>query len=106
MEVNIRAFQAPNQMSEVSHMCFLVSDRKIKRQTLTLQKFYILGYKTAYSVESQPTFRRNGESTWQEGLCFHPGFLPFLFFDAENGGGMFLRNVGWLSTDYKALYPR
>jgi hypothetical protein len=25
-----------------------------------------------------------------------------LFFDAEDGGDMFLRNVGWFSTDYTA----
>jgi hypothetical protein len=29
-----------------------------------------------------------------------------LFFDPENGGDMFLRNVDWHSTDYTALYPR
>jgi hypothetical protein len=29
-----------------------------------------------------------------------------LFFDPEDGGEMFLRNVGRLSTDYTALYPR
>jgi hypothetical protein len=29
-----------------------------------------------------------------------------LLFDPENGGDMFLRNFGWLSTDYTALYPR
>jgi hypothetical protein len=38
--------------------------------------------------------------------CFHAGFLLGLFFDTENGGEMFLRNVGCLSTDYMALYPR
>jgi hypothetical protein len=27
-------------------------------------------------------------------------------FDPEDGGDMFLRNVGWHSTDYPALYPR
>jgi hypothetical protein len=26
------------------------------------------------------------------------GFLPFLFFDPEDGGDMFLRNVCWLSS--------
>jgi hypothetical protein len=25
---------------------------------------------------------------------------------SEDGGDMFLRNVGWLSMDYTALYPR
>jgi hypothetical protein len=33
-------------------------------------------------------------------------FLLGLFFDPENGWDMFLRNVGWLSTDYTASYPR
>jgi hypothetical protein len=29
-----------------------------------------------------------------------------LFFDPEDGGDMFLRNVGSLSTDHTALYPQ
>jgi hypothetical protein len=29
-----------------------------------------------------------------------------LFFDPEDGGDMFLRNVGWISMKYTALYPR
>jgi hypothetical protein len=29
-----------------------------------------------------------------------------LYFDREDGGDMFLRNFGWLSTDYMALYSR
>jgi hypothetical protein len=34
------------------------------------------------------------------------GFLRGLFFDPEDGGDMFLRNVGSISMDYKASYPR
>jgi hypothetical protein len=33
------------------------------------------------------------------------GFLLGLFFYSDDGGGMFLRNVCWLSTDYMTLYP-
>jgi hypothetical protein len=29
-----------------------------------------------------------------------------LFFDSEDGRYIFLQNIGWLSTDYMALYPR
>jgi hypothetical protein len=29
-----------------------------------------------------------------------------LFFDPEDGGDMFHQNIGWLSTDYTALYTR
>jgi hypothetical protein len=33
-------------------------------------------------------------------------FVLGIFFDPEDGGDMFLRNVGWLSADYMALYHR
>jgi hypothetical protein len=33
-------------------------------------------------------------------LVFH------LLFNHEDGGDMFLRNVGWLSKDYTTLYPK
>jgi hypothetical protein len=38
--------------------------------------------------------------------CIHAVFLLGLFFDSEDGGDMSLRNISWLSTYYKALYPR
>jgi hypothetical protein len=37
---------------------------------------------------------------------FHAAFLLGLFLDPEDGGHMFLRNVGFLSTNYTALSPR
>jgi hypothetical protein len=49
--------------------------------------------------------RNQCESRWQTWLCFHPDFLLCLLFDPEDGGDMFLRNVGGHSTDYTALYP-
>jgi hypothetical protein len=33
------------------------------------------------------------------------GFLLGLFFNPEDGDEIFLRNVGWLSTDYTKLMP-
>jgi hypothetical protein len=36
----------------------------------------------------------------------HAGFLLGLYINSEDVGNMFLRNVGWLSTDRTALYPR
>jgi hypothetical protein len=37
---------------------------------------------------------------------FHASFLHGFFFSLECPSDMFLRNVGWLSADYTALYPR
>jgi hypothetical protein len=37
--------------------------------------------------------------------CYLPHASFLLFFDPENGGDVFLRNVAWLSTDYMFLYP-
>jgi hypothetical protein len=71
------------------------------------EEFCLLGYSVVYSVERQVTFRTN--MTPQSALlatCFDAGFLLALFFDPEDGGDVFLRNVWWLSTDYAALYPR
>jgi hypothetical protein len=40
-----------------------------------------------------------------QSFCLLAGFCWNYFFDPENGGDMFLRNVGWNSTDYTS-YPR
>jgi hypothetical protein len=42
------------------------------------------------------------ENRWQTGS----GFLLGLVINPEDGGDMFLRNVGSLSKDYTVLYPR
>jgi hypothetical protein len=42
-------------------------------------------------------------------FCLPPAYLLVLaeiFFDPEDGGDMFLRNVGCISTDYIASHPR
>jgi hypothetical protein len=44
-----------------------------------------------------------------QNICLPPAFTLIscsAIFDPEDGGDMFLRNVGSYSTDYKALYPR
>jgi hypothetical protein len=42
------------------------------------------------------------------GICYllHASFLFRLLSDPQDGGGVFLRNVGLLSNGYTALYPR
>jgi hypothetical protein len=48
------------------------------------------------------------ETTDQEGYCYplHAGFFLGSFFYPEDGGDMFIRNVGGLLTDYTELYSR
>jgi hypothetical protein len=46
---------------------------------------------------------------WQQSSVYYmrrAGFLLGLFSDPEDVDGMLLRNVGWLLTDYTALWPR
>jgi hypothetical protein len=72
------------------------------------EKYYLLGYNAVYSVESKPTFRRKinppssgiriSRARNQLATCFRAGSLLGLFFDCEDGGDMFFRNVGLLST--------
>jgi hypothetical protein len=62
-------------------------------------------------------YRKYGKNSSQDGTGFQQqgkhqlvskvtGSRLGLFFDLEDRGNMFLRNFGWLSTDYMALYPR
>jgi hypothetical protein len=36
----------------------------------------------------------------------HATYILGLFFNADAECGMFLRNIGWLSTNYTAIYDR
>jgi hypothetical protein len=42
----------------------------------------------------------------QKEIFFYKLVYAELFFDPEDGGDTFLRNVGYNSTDYTASYPR
>jgi hypothetical protein len=64
----------------------------------------LLGYNTVYSIENQPTLRRNMQPTSPESpiLCC----ILLNWFDHEDAGNIFLRNIGWFSTDYTEFYAR
>jgi hypothetical protein len=68
---------------------------------VVIEGFCLLGYYAAYSVERQPTFRRNMSppSSGSKNKLRNKH-------QTASRAYMFLRNVGWLSTDYTALYPR
>jgi hypothetical protein len=71
------------------------------KSTLNLQ-LYLLAYHAVYPIESQQTFRRkksllpSGLKSKPRSACclLHVSFLLGLFFNPEDGGDMFLRNVG------------
>jgi hypothetical protein len=56
----------------------------------------MLGYNAVWSIQSQAQMLAN---------CFHTGF-SLGFFYPEDGYDFFFRNVGSLSRDYMALYPK
>jgi hypothetical protein len=76
---------------------------------ISFQQFYLLGY---YAVEIHGKFqtksqrlghkRNHNEAVSKQGYCLHASrwFPAWLIFDPKDGGDMFLRNVGWLQTDY------
>jgi hypothetical protein len=56
--------------------------------------------------KNKPSKKPVSKQMARRDTCFHDRFLLGLFFDPEDEGHMFLRNVGWLSTDYTMLYSR
>jgi hypothetical protein len=88
-----------------------------------IQRHVVRGKSIDVSVENVASIfkvesRNQSERTWQaeqannaegEGLlatCFQAGILLGLFFDSDDVGEMFLRNVGRLSTDYTVISPK
>jgi hypothetical protein len=77
---------------------------------------YTLWRRHCFNVQVDGTYRnhcakprkQHEVGNKQSCACYllHAGFLLGLLFDPEDGGTIFLRNIGWLSVDYTALYPR
>jgi hypothetical protein len=69
-------------------------------------------FRVEEKAEQETSVKAGGKLSREEysldyfAICFHAGFLLGLFFDPEEGGDMFLRNVGGFSTEYTALYHR
>jgi hypothetical protein len=63
---------------------------------LEVEEYCLLGYKPCSPLKVNRRF--GGTHRLQHSpllaSCFHTGFLLGLFFDPEDGGDMFLRNVG------------
>jgi hypothetical protein len=76
------------------------------------EEYYLLGYYVVYSVESQPTLRRNmsppssGSNKPSKMPAWKQVASQLGLFDLEDGDNMFLRNVSWLPTDYTAWEPQ
>jgi hypothetical protein len=68
--------------------------------TAVVMKSSVLGMPPCSPLKVSRYFGGTSHAT-----CFYSGFLLMLFFDPEDGGDIFLLNVGWLSTDYTVLYP-
>jgi hypothetical protein len=77
-----------------------------KIRAIILKKFYLLGCNAVDSVKSKPTFQRNMKNK-RSSRChlLRADFLLEFFFDPEDRGDIFPRNVTWLSTDYTTLCP-
>jgi hypothetical protein len=66
------------------------------------EEFGLLGCYAMKLVEIKPMFRRNISPPYSEWKRKPSKKLELcLIFDLEYGGNIFLRNVSWLSTDYR-----
>jgi hypothetical protein len=74
---------------------------------LQVERFEVLT--AVQPLQIQPMFRENisppSSGSALLVICFHSGLLLTLFLDPEDGTCTFLRNFGWLSIGYTALYP-
>jgi hypothetical protein len=62
-----------------------------RSNTSIVEEYHLLGCDAVWSVEMPPAYLL---------------VLAEIFFDPEDGGDMFFRNVGCISTDYTASHPR
>jgi hypothetical protein len=77
------------------------------------EEIYLLEYNAVWSIGSQQKFRMNRSrplqvaSSKESFTCYllQADFLLGLFFDSEDWGKIFPRNISCLSTDYTVLHP-
>jgi hypothetical protein len=110
-------FRLPDWGTNLMCLPILSSCRIWGSHSSGYEEFYIVGYNVVYSVENQPVFRRN-ISPQSSGSKNKPSKkaaeLAILFMMVScldysltvKMEGTFLRNVGWLTTDYTAFYLR
>jgi hypothetical protein len=85
---------------ELPHLSRIATEIYEVLTAIIMKEFYLLGYNAIYSVDKQLTFRRNLARNERETgstrsfSLSRASFLLGLIFDPEDGGDMFLRNVG------------
>jgi hypothetical protein len=103
-------FSAGNQTWIFWSRIYTLVDWQLPRSH-PIKEFYLLSYDAVYSDESQTEDSREyiaPSSAFRSKPSKKPAFCLLhggLLFDLEDGD-TFLRNVGWLSSDYTMLYPR
>jgi hypothetical protein len=83
-------------------MMYRKGTEETRNEYRMLKEFCLLGCSAVYLFESQPTFRRympppssgSKNKSSKKSSMLHAGFLRGLFFDSEDGGDMFHRNIG------------
>jgi hypothetical protein len=93
------------QPPHTAYLARLTGIRKEGRQPASLPQYHLV---SSQRYQLLHTFREffGGFESYTNGNLLHAGFLLAVFFDPEGGGDMFIRHIGWLSTDYTALCPR
>jgi hypothetical protein len=84
-----------------------MSESKVPRKISGPRKVTYVGFEVLIAVVMKSTIVWDIMpcSPLSVNRCFTLVSCSAYFFDPEDGGDMFLWNIGWHSTDYTALYP-